>query len=128
VEWQRRHGRAGAGDVDAVQHQRHGAAAAADQIRRSGGLGRVAGLVLQAAGCRVGCVVRAGADARDGARRRAPSAALRAEALARNALPLPPGPGLAGLPLNLAQPPACPVNSKLEPHQVMQWRHQIREM
>ena len=107
---QRRHGRAGAGDVDAVQHQRHGAAAAAEggePVRRrgrrgDGAVGRVAGVVLPAAGGRVGGGVRGGAHAGDGARRGPPGAALRAGPLARHALPLPPGPGPAGRALQLA--------------------------
>ena len=101
---QRRHGRASAGDVDAVQHQHDGAAAAAAEGGRfcfgrqcgRAGVGRVAGVVLPAAGGRVGGGVRGGADAGDGARRGAPGAALRAGPLARHALPFPPGPGPAG--------------------------------
>ena len=100
MQW--RHGRAGAGDVDAVQHQHDGAAAAAEGGRfgrrcgRRGGVGRVAGVVLPAAGGRVGGGVRGGADARHGARRGPPGAALRAGPLARHALPFPPGSGPAG--------------------------------
>lgn len=103
---QRRHGRAGAGDVDAVQHQHHGAAAAGaaegERVCLGGAVGRVAGVVLPAAGGRVGGGVRGGAHAGDGARRRPPGAALRAGPIARHALPLPPGPGPAGRALKLA--------------------------
>lgn len=93
---QRWHGREGAGDVDAVQPEHDEAAAAADAEdrrrwrRRRVGVGRVARVVRQAAGGRVGGGVRGRPDAGDGARRRAPGAALRAPAVARHALPLPP--------------------------------------
>ncbi|KAM3388315.1 hypothetical protein ACQJBY_010846 [Aegilops geniculata] len=101
---QRGHGREGAGDVDAVQHQRDEAAGACEE--------RVAGVVLPAAGGRVGGGVRGGADAGDGARRGAPGAALRARPLARHALPLPPGPAPAGLHPTLAE--VCLVHSSAQ--------------
>lgn len=75
---QRRHGREGAGDVDAVQHQRDEAAAATEEAEGGGGrMGRVEGVVPQAAGGRVGGGVRGGDDAGDAARRRSPGATLR---------------------------------------------------
>ncbi|XP_020178772.1 serine carboxypeptidase-like 35 isoform X2 [Aegilops tauschii subsp. strangulata] len=101
---QRRHGREGAGDVDAVQRQRDEAAGAGEE--------RVAGVVLQAAGSWVGGGVRGGADAGDGARGGAPGAALRARPLARHALPLPPGPAPAGRRSTLAE--VCLVHSSAQ--------------